>query len=48
MKKITKLVSGIMLAAAVTSAQAADARDYVLNTASTGVLTSGHRYFDAY
>ena len=36
MKKITKLVSGIMLAAAVTSAHAADARDYVLNTASTG------------
>ena len=35
MKKITKLVSGIMLAAAAVGAQA-EARDYVLNTASTG------------
>ncbi|HSG04528.1 MAG TPA: TAXI family TRAP transporter solute-binding subunit [Marinobacterium sp.] len=35
MKKITKLVSGIMLAAAAIGVQAED-RDYVLNTASTG------------
>lgn len=35
MKKMTKLVSGIMLAAAVVSVQAEE-RDYILNTASTG------------
>jgi len=35
MKKITTLVSGIMMAAAVVSVQAEE-RDYILNTASTG------------
>lgn len=35
MKKLTKLVSGIMLAAAALGVQAEE-RDYVLNTASTG------------
>ena len=36
MKKFTALLAGVIIAASATTAQAQDAKDYVLNTASTG------------